>query len=111
MVTLGLCSISIQYSTINPCPCTRHYGIKAKYKHKAKGIPGRQNGIYKGIEAIKGVWENCKLFSDIRMQSAQFGQAEGNKAGKGNRELIIIHLLEMLDLLCLRLDANISNSF
>lgn len=46
----------------------------------------------RGLGKLQIVWR-------CQMQSAQFEQAEENKATEGARELIIIHLLEVLGLL------------
>lgn len=70
------------------------WNARQKYKYKAKGIPGRQTGIYK---ARKGVGRTAQ-FGDTKCK-LQFGEIEGNKSGEGTRELVMIHVLEVLGLL------------
>lgn len=47
----------------------------------------------------KGGWRELQIVWWCQMHSAQFGQAEENKAREGARGLIIIHFLEALGLL------------
>lgn len=67
------------------------WNIKAKYKYKGKGIPERQNGMYKGTEARNGV--------EAIASSLVMPECKGNKAGEGVRELETIQLLQMWGLL------------
>lgn len=89
------------------CLCTRYCEIQ-RQNINAKGIPGRQRGIYKGIEARKGVGRTAKLGDTKCKVHTQFGQTEEKKVREGTRVIVIIHIFEELDLLYVRGQMQIS---
>lgn len=53
---------------------------------KAKGIPGRQNGLYKGKKAKKGIGETANSLVMLKFQVHSLGR-QRKEAGEGVRSL------------------------